>query len=180
MTDLLISLLKKENEEMFESICKKFFDDYGRNKGYLTKTEFRRPINEITNELYNIKLNNNTSDLIYDELDKTGKGKLLYDDFKGIAKCLILSLINYSERVNDSSSFSFYIDQFDNFPIYKSTNEISSITNETNLNKDIMLQIPDDIDLYVEELYILDEYILTQYCKKSINKIKKKRKSSSN
>lgn len=110
MADLLVPLLLEPNNKTFKRICKMLFHDYGGSKGYLTKTELRKPIAEITKELYQTKLTTEIFETLYKDIQKKDKNKVKLKEFHSIVKYLLLSLISYAERINGTSNIDILIE----------------------------------------------------------------------
>lgn len=110
MADLLVPLLIEPDNKIFKKICKMLFHDYGGSKGYLTKTELKKPIGEITKELYQTKLTSDIFETLYRDIQKKDKNKVKLREFQSIVKYLILSLISYAERINGTSNVDIMIE----------------------------------------------------------------------
>ena len=101
MSEILFKLLNEscpDNDLLFRRFKNKLFTDYASGKKVIKKKDLWKPCSEITKELFNTNLDKTSFNLIYTDLDPNNKGFITKKQFNSVAKCLIMSLITYSER----------------------------------------------------------------------------------
>jgi len=101
MSEILFKLLDDscpDNTLLFRRFKNKLFSDYSSGKKVIKKKDLWKPCSEITKELFNTNLDKSSFNLIYTDLDPNNKGFITKKQFNSVAKCLIMSLITFSER----------------------------------------------------------------------------------
>ena len=101
MSELLFKLIGETNTydiTLFNKIKNRLFKDYSNGKNIIKKQNLWTPLSEITKQLFGTKLNKDSFNVLYLDIDKTNKGYINKKQFNIVAKCLIMSIIAYLEK----------------------------------------------------------------------------------
>lgn len=105
MAELLINILNsetKENKQLFNNIRAKLFQDYAGKNNKMNKKQAKKALIELSNMMYNEIIDNESLEILYNDIDTQHKGYLNKKDFTGMTRCFLISLIQNDIDMSDS------------------------------------------------------------------------------
>lgn len=86
------------NNELFTKIKNRLFKDYSKGKNFIKKKNLWSPLNEITSQLFGSRMDKESFNILYNDIDINNKGFINKKQFGIVAKCLIMSIIAHTEK----------------------------------------------------------------------------------